>query len=1354
MNEPDETVLKASSDSESPTFETFPVVGIGASAGGLEALEQFFDHTPEQSGMCFIIVQHLSPDFRSLMDELLGRRTRIPIIRVQDGVKIQPDRIYLMPPRTEMIVSGGHLFLKEKDPNQGLALPIDHFLRSLAHDAGTRSVAVILSGTGSDGSRGIRDVHDAGGLVVTQSEESARFDGMPRSARETGLVDLNVSAREMADAILQWIGRPRGLNAEASDSAAVPEVGLQAIFRMLRAEYGIDFSQYKPSTVSRRIDRRLLLNHSQNVEQYVRHLAENPPELNQLYKDLLIGVTQFFRDPDAFERLKMDVLPTLMESIADDREIRCWVACCATGEEAYSLAILFHEYATSQGRNLNVRIFATDVHKASLDIASTGIYSEEQMTAVSAERRERYFTLKGEMFQVIPLLRKMVVFAPHDVLKDAPFTRLDLITCRNMLIYLQPAAQKKVLSLFYFGLNTGGILFLGPSESLGDLDHQLDPLDEHWKIYRKSKDIRIRPDFRLIVPPGSPPRLRQSMVPGPSLGASERLQQSVYDRLLETHLPPSFLINERRELIHSFGGAGKYLRVRDGRISTNLLDLIDPDLKTVLLGALPRAEKQLTNVSFSKIRVHGEGGQDEMIRLTVEPLHDRIAGETSFLIVLESMEAVPPRDDETVVNMEAASREHVESLENDLRYTRENLQAMIEEQESSNEELQATNEELVASNEELQSTNEELHSVNEELYTVNAEYQNKIDELTRLTADMDNLLLVTDVGIIFLDTSLRIRRFTPHVARLFDLLPQDVGRSIGSFNNMLDVPLMELLQTVLESKEALEREVRDRNGNCYFLRLLPYHVNPSVVDGIVLSLIDISPLKRIEKRVEYLSAIVESTGEAVVGKDLNGVIVSWNRGAEELYGYHASEVVGSSGRRLYDTDDEFDEVLGLIRADKTVTKEQRRRRRDGMTIEVLHTISPIRDYTGRIIGASGIAHDITERKRAEREIATAIRNRDRFLAMLSHELRNPLGAILNASRILSRTRLNDDRLDEAVRIVARQTEQMRLLLDDLLDVARIAQNKIELRRQPCIIAVIVAEAIQALTPDATSRRQRFDVSGLDPSLYVFGDAARLHQVVMNLLKNAIKYSPSNESISVTMSADGDTVMIRVRDSGVGISPDILPKVFDLFVQSKETLDRSDGGMGVGLTLVKTIVELHGGMVAAASAGPGHGSEFTVTLPLLHSREIVTPPQPAHASSASRLLHIAVVEDNSDSRTTLESLLRLEGHTVEAAEDGLRGLEIIQRSRPDVALIDIGLPGLDGFELARRVRSDAASSNLYLIALTGYGMPADREKAIASGFDSHLVKPLNLQELTKLLWGIGNNGEHQPPLNHDLVNRPR
>lgn len=1310
--------------------ESFYVVGIGASAGGLEALEQFFEQMPRNSRLSFVVVQHLSPDFKSMMDELLSRRTRIPIVRVEDGIEVQPDAIYLMPPRKEMILSGGRLFLTDKDPSQGFALPIDRFLRSLAQDCGSRSIGVILSGTGSDGSRGIREIHEAGGLVVAQSEESARFDGMPRSARETGLVDLVLAPADMPNAILKLVRFRSPDFRRSGDETAVAEVGLHSIFRMLRSEYGIDFSQYKPSTVARRVERRLLLNHSPDVEQYVDRLVENSGELNQLYKDLMIGVTQFFRDREAFHRLGTQELPRILADVQDDQEFRVWVAGCATGEEAYTLAMLIHEQLTALQRPLTVRIFATDAHRASLDFASAGAYSADALSAISPQRREKYFVRKGDGFQVAPHLRKMVLFAPHDVLRDAPFTRLDLVSCRNLLIYLQPGPQKKVLSLFHFGLKAGGVLFLGPSESPGELCDEFESVDEHWKLYRKRRDLRLRPDFRMLVP--ASPLLRQrSHTSPPGSGASARLQQAVYDRLLEEHLPPSFLINDRRELIHCFGGSGRFLRLRNGRTTSQLLDMIDEELRPILIGALARAEKHMIPVVFTGVRIPAEDGTDLLARLTVKPLPDRISGLTTFLVLLESLsQSAPPRE-ESALDLRAASQEQIQVLEQDLAHTRENLQAMIEEQESSNEELQATNEELVASNEELQSTNEELHSVNEELYTVNAEYQHKIEELTQVTADLENLLLATDVGILFLDHNLCIRRFTPRVGRLFNLLPHDIGRSIAGFTNRLNEPLQESLEQVLQDGRPIEKEIHDCDGNCYFLRILSYRISPAARDGVVLSLIDISPLKKAETRLQHLSAIVECSADAIVGTDPEGRILSWNRGAEVIYGYKAEEVIGRRVRILFPTDsaDSFDAMLRSIRAGESFTEEHRGLRRDGTVIHLLQTVSPIRDNFGRVVGASGIACDITARKRAENEIQQAIRNRDHFLAMLSHELRNPLGAIQNAAQVLEQSLLPES-AGAACAVVSRQTEQMRTLLDDLLDVARVTQNKIVLRREVCRLSDVLSDAIEAVTPLIDARQQTLQVSAQDSEILVNGDTARLQQVAINLLKNAAKYSSLQAEINVRIHAEGEHAILEIKDHGLGIPTEMLSRIFDLFVQSDETLDRADGGMGVGLTLVKAIVELHGGTVTAASDGPDTGSTFTVRLPrsdhppLQHSDS----DRRVKNDERARIFRIVVVDDNADSRSTLQALLELEGHSVTTAADGPEGIREITASHPEIAIIDIGLPEVDGFEVARRIRATQMTPMPFLAALTGYGFPSDRKKALEAGFDLHLVKPLRRSEL--------------------------
>jgi chemotaxis methyl-accepting protein methylase/signal transduction histidine kinase/chemotaxis response regulator CheB len=1192
------------------------VVGIGASAGGLEALERFFENMPVRTGMVFVVVQHLSPDFKSLMDELLARKTEIPIHRASDGMEVEPDAIYLIPPKKDMIIANGRLLLTDKDPTQLVTLPIDHFFRSLAHDLGDRAIAIVLSGTGSDGSRGVREVHEAGGLVIVQTPETAKFDGMPNSARQTATVDLILAPEEMPAALLQYIKHPDAAPSDGdrlNQAPPLPEQGLDAIFRMLRDANGIDFSHYKSSTVSRRIERRLLLNRSFEIDDYANRLREDPVELNALYLDLLIGVTRFFRDADAFEQLGRQILPGLLADLPRDEDLRVWVAGCATGEEAYSLAILINEQAEAVGRPVKVKVFATDVHRASLDYASAGVYTKAQVADVNQERLQRYFIPKGDCFQVAHELRQMVVFAPHNLIKDAPFTKLDLITCRNLLIYLQPAVQKKALSLFHFGLKTGGCLFLGPSETPGELSDEFLAVDAHWKIYRKRRDIRLPADLRLPLSASAPhwvASTRGGRSLPPRLG--EQQLAGTYDALLEECMPTSLLVNEHHELVQTFAGGNRYLHLKEGRLSTDVYDLVSPDLRIVLSGALPRVFHERTPITYRGLRVNLPGGE-RMINLTVKPVTSARSNVMHALVVLEDQGGAPAPLSVTEVNLDRASREQYHMMESELRFTKENLQATIEELETSNEELQATNEELVASNEELQSTNEELHSVNEELYTVNAEYQKKISELTQVTSDMDNLLESTQVHTLFLDRNLCIRKFTPLIAETFHLVPQDIGRRIDSFTHNIDFPaLSEELAKVMSNAQAMEQQVRDHHGNWFLLRILPYQGKDGI-DGCVLTLIDINRLKR-----------------------------------------------------------------------------------------------------------------------AEQQTREAVEQRDRFLAMLSHELRNPLGAMVSATQVLDRSSTGLPGQAEAVHVLKRQQTQMGRLLDDLLDIARVTQDKIQLHRSLVNLRELIEEAVRVVQPAFDSPGLLLDVRHADEPLIVNGDFARLQQMVVNLLLNGAKYTPAGGCVRLEVAKENDEAVIRVRDNGVGIRPEMLEKVFELFVQADDNLHRSGSGLGVGLTLVRRIAELHGGRVRASSAGPGQGSEFAIRLPLAAATDsdllAPEPPKPA----LRKPIKIVLVEDNDDSRRMLETVLQLDGHDVTVCRDGEEGLAAIRAHRPQLAIVDVGLPNLDGYELARRARASHTGQNVYLVALTGYGQEEDRRKVLQAGFDEHLVKPLKIGELERIL----------------------
>jgi two-component system, chemotaxis family, CheB/CheR fusion protein len=1298
------------------------VVGIGASAGGLEALEALFAAMPRRTGMSFVIVQHLSPDFESRMDELLSRHTTIPVVRAADGMHVEPDHVYLLPPRKEMIIAGGRLLLTDIDPKRGFTLPIDHFLRSLATDAGPHAVAVVLSGTGTDASRGIRAIHDAGGLVVCQSEGTAKFDGMPRSALMTGCVDLVLPPGAIPPALVDHVTRawepPLAEDADTHQDLAAP--GITRVFQLLRAEYGIDFTHYKPNTVMRRIERRLTMGPCADFASYVTMLTETPAELSALYGDLLIGVTRFFRDREAFERVASEILPAILEATTARDEIRVWCAGCATGEEAYSLAILLHEQLTAAGRPPNAKIFATDVHRQSLDVASTGIYDDDALADVSLERRERYFVKRDRGYQVSKELRQMIVFAPHNVISDAPFTRLDLLTCRNLLIYFQTTAQKRAISLFHFALKTGGYLMLGPSETPAELSDEFDAIDKHWKIFRKRRDIRLPAGMDLLtrLPTDSARRTRAVNGWPQSIGEASLL--SLYDRLLVRYMPAGLLVDGQFNLLHSFGGAERFVRMRAGRVSANVLDLVLPELKITLAAALQHVAREQKPVRYAGVALHTQLG-DEPHRVQVEPFADERAKIESYLITFESTgDPVAPAPDVPVDDVKL-SRDRIVTLETELQFAKESLQNTIEELETSNEELQATNEELVASNEELQATNEELHSVNEELYTVNSELQRKITEISEMTADLDSVLETSEVGVLFLDRDLSIRKFTPKIVEAFQLLPQDVGRKLEAFSHRLDhSSLLEEVRHVVETGRPIQHDVVSTDGRSYLLRVLPYQ-QKGRLEGVVVTLLDIGALRAGERNSRRLAAIVESSADAIVALDLHGKLTHWNGGAERLYGYSAAEAVGQPIDLIVPAERSEETrrmLLGLASGESVVGLDTLRRRRDGAILQVSLHASPIRDVRGEVVGATSIDRDVTARRHAEDQVRRAVKQREQFLAILSHELRNPLAAVLSAAHLL--THGAPERAGKAVQVIGRQTGHMARLLDDLLDVSRVQQGKLEIRVEPIDLRRIGEAAVETVTGYAEEREVRIETAFAEGEMLSVGDPHRLRQLIINLLRNAARHSERGGTVSLRLERDGERARVVVRDEGSGIAPELLGRIFEPFAVADP--ERSDG-LGIGLWLARTIAEAHGGQVRAESDGPGRGAEFTVEIPIREPRAALNDAE--RQPLDTRLL---LVEDQHDIRELLFDILTDAGMVVHTAADGEQAMRAIDEHQPHIALVDLGLPGMSGLEMASRVRAKLPPERLRLIALTGFGQETDRQAVFQAGFDQHLVKPVDFDVL--------------------------
>jgi len=889
---------------------SFPIVAISCSAGGLEAIEEFFSHMSPKSNLAFIVIQHLSPDYKSLMRELLAKHTEMPIHRAEDGMLVENNSIYLIPPKKNLTIFHGKLLLNDQDHTRGINLPIDVFLKSLADDQGAKAVALILSGTGSDGTRGVRAIKENGGMVVVQKEESAKFDGMPRSAIATGLADFILNPGEMPTQLLSFIEHPYATKSEISDTLLNDDDGLTRLFALLRDKHRIDFTYYKPSTVVRRIERRMTVNQIHELRDYVRFMESYPKEVTNLYRELLIGVTSFFRDPEAFGILADTWIPTLLEN-APDNQVRFWVPGCSTGEEAYTLAILCQEAVSRMDRAVDVKIFATDIDNDAIQRAGAGVYPESITADLSHRLLAKYFFRHDESdFQVSRTIREMVVFANQNLIKDPPFTNISLVSCRNLLIYLQPVLQKKVLELINFSLINQGILLLGTSESIGDMTDYFETIDHRWKIFR-SRGRQKRAAIQNTLATSFHIDRRQRIA---SIGRNQVIRLQEEERLLdramqsiaELYFTCAFIVNEGGELLHVVGNTDGYLKVPTGKVSSDIGKIAAPELSIPLLTGIQRALKSNEDVLYTNIRMKsGTGNRSVKMRLRLLPT--RRNQETLILILLEEVAAKNRIGDlasYASFDIGAEAEQRIEDLENELQFTRENLQATIEELETSNEELQATNEELLASNEELQSTNEELQSVNEELHTVNAEHQTKIIELTEANNDVNNLLSSSDDVKLFLDENLEIRIFTPGENSVFRLFRSDIGRPISHIKHQLvDVDLPEEIARVQKTAASIRREVQTADGKCHLMRILPYFVSPQSISGIVLAFTDISDLKlaqgeiseqeqTIRESAEMHRILFETMERGVVYQNRRGEIIDANPAAQRILGLSLNQLRG------------------------------------------------------------------------------------------------------------------------------------------------------------------------------------------------------------------------------------------------------------------------------------------------------------------------------------------------------------------------------------------------------------------------------------------------------------------------------
>lgn len=1675
---------ESTSQSNNPAL----VVGVGASAGGLEAFRQFLSVLPNDTGMTFLLVQHLDPSHKSLLPELLAPCTGMTVRNADHGLTLERDTVYIIRPDTALAIHDGKIELSTPTLHRGVRLPVDHLFHSLSRNYGPRAAGIVLSGAASDGTAGIREIKAAGGLTIAQDPATCSQAGMPKSAIGAGVIDLVLQIQDMPAALARFASLPPA-DPEPNDSGDAGETRAERRLRlsehetgqlaaMLEAQTGFDLRVYKQATIERRVLRRMTLSGFEDISAFFDYLRAHPAEQQTLIRDLLISVTDFFRDPEAFRTLREMVIdPLVAQSDAGDT-LRVWVPGCATGEEAYSIAMEFLDTVNTHNQPVNVQIFATDIDQDAIAFARSGIYPESIAEQISEPRLQAYFKpMEGKGYGVRAPLRDAVTFAVHDLTRDPPFSRMDLVSCRNVLIYLTPEAQKHVLKVLHFALEPDGYLFLSTSESTGVQRELFSTLSKTHRVYRKlgaSRPFKVtRSHNKPLLERQSGAPARNEAIPGrrPLTGGGDVARRAVLDALV----PPTVVVAEDGSVLFTHGELGPYLRIPQG--DSPRLDLgtmLRPEIATRARGVLYKCRRHTSPVTA----LAGTGNPGR-IRISARPAP--ALGNQTVILTFEHLSE--EGNTEPQERPELPGQENlIEQLEQELTATREDLRNTVEELEKSNEELRISNEESMSMNEELQSANEELEatseelrSLNEELTTVNSQLREKIEQLEQAHDDLHNFFASTKIATVFLDDRLCIKRFTPAARELLGIDDIDTGRYIGDFaRELLQNDLEQEAKTVLEHLSTSSHELHTTEERWIARQVLPYRTEHRRIEGVVVTFVDITDLKTATERlslrehqqsviariglhalresnlqvfmdqvvrevqqtlntdyckllevqpggkqlllragvgwkpglvgntyvgagpdsqsgytlessqpvivddlakekrftpaplftehgvisglsciigdtenpygvigahtrqrrhftledINFLQAVASvlssaitrqqtrkrlavelvvaqvlaeatdldetlprllenmtsalpasvgeiwwrndgrfvrryfhvapamdrdqveqrfgrtsfetddglvgrvykevhaqwcsdlgdpnlfmrrneaktlglvsgfglpicagsellgvitffSTGRllgddvflssldgigrtvgdfvrrmeadqrmrlsetrkaAVVNASLDGIVtidnagcvVEFNQAAQAMFGYAGEEAIGKEMASLI-VPERFHQAhregLAHLTAGGTPRLigsrvEMPAVRKDGSELLVELAITRIGDGESRLF--TGFIRDITERKRMENALLEADRQKDEFLAMLGHELRNPLAAIRTAAELLKFTDGNDPNLAKTQAIIERQSAHMAKLLDGILDVSRIIRGKIHIEPKVVDLSTVCRDVISDMTDPLRSRQLDIQTDIPPEPLWVDADPVRLAQIIDNLLTNAIKYTRDGGRITIALKRENGMVALKVKDTGVGIETELMPYIFEVFRQSKQSLDRSHGGLGLGLALVKTLTEMHGGRVEARSDGKDKGAEFIVRLPLAKN----PAPKPQDDARKSPALKILLIEDNEDSAEMLRQVLELSGHEVMLATRAQQGIDLARQHRADIILCDIGLPdGMSGFDVAKALRGDPQTRNLRLVALTGYGRQEDKLRCADAGFDTHLTKPVDISGITRIL----------------------
>jgi two-component system, chemotaxis family, CheB/CheR fusion protein len=1278
----------------------FPIVGIGASAGGLEAFRQLLGALPIDTGMAFVLVQHLDPYHESILAELLSEATLIEVSEVKGDMRVEPNRVYVIPPSKGLILVDGRLELVPRSPVGSAHMPIDSFLRTLADVQGSQAIGVILSGMGSDGTLGLQAIKGAGGIVFAQDPASAKNDAMPLSAIATGGVDFILTPSEIARELTRLGRHPYVTLGERTPRASAPapsgveerkdDEALARILELLRQSTGTDFGAYKKTTLRRRIARRMAVRRIEALPEYARELETDVAEATALYEDCLISVTSFFRDPEVFQALSERVLPSLLKDRASPAPVRIWVPGCATGEEVYSIAMCLLERAAELLCNRSLQIFATDLSESALTQARAGAYPLNIARDVSAERLQRFFTKIGERYQISKAIREMCVFARHDLTRDPPYSRMDLISCRNLLIYLEPSLQEVVFATLHYALRPEGFLVIAPAETTGASSTLFSTIDDKHRIYSP------------ILTSGTPRLLSVMRGARPSSSGREQVAQKTgvseipreVDRMLLARFGPAgVVVDEGLRILEFRGDTDPFLDHGHGKASLNLEHLLRKGLLMELRQAIEKARGTDATVRREGLQVRYRQHL-QSVSVEVIPIKGRAAAERCLLILFET-EAEPSLSGQArytpPVDLADTKDREIERLGRSLAQITEYMHTLVREHESALEELQSTNEEALSSNEELQSLNEELQTAKEEIQSAN-------EELATLNQELQ-------------DRNVQLGRSN-----------DEIQRGLDSANA--------LVETVPQPIVILDSELRVEQANMAFYDA--FQASAEQTRGRRLQELGHGQWNH----AGLLAALQELLSNGTAVEDLE---------VESEFPALGLRTMSVNARRLHS--DRGPRAARLLLAIEDRTESKRAARGREALLELEHTA----------------------REKAE----AADHLKDQFVATVSHELRGPLTIISGWMNILVAAGKNPDPavLTRALAAIGRGVAAQGRLISDLLDHSRIVTGKVELSRAPIDLLAIAEAALMGVRAAAEAKDIHLELSGDHATSVVLGDSDRMQQVLWNLFLNAVKFTPRGGSVRIAIGRVNNQVQMTVTDTGRGIPEQFLPHVFERFRQAESSTNRNQPGLGLGLTLVRELVELHGGTVGAASAGKDQGATFTVVLPvpavLLPAPESdwpqpdSEPPPPSVRTEAqlvipSHLLEgvvVLVVDDEVDAREALVGLLERYGARVFSATSTVEAMAALQAGLPDVLISDLGMPGEDGYELMRRLRRLPADAGGQLpsLALSAYATEEHRKKVMSSGFQGYLEKPVAPAELvTEVARLAALEPRFSPPLTEKVV----